>query len=341
MGARFVDFGGWDLPVMYTSIVEETEAVRSGCGLFDVSHMGRFFASGQTAQAALDHALSRDLSNLPVGRQRYSLLLNEEGGILDDLMAARVAEEEFMLVVNAGNRQTDWEAIRERLGSSVDLIDRSDASVMIALQGPESERVFRESTGCDLAGTRFLDAVQGIFAGMPFIATRSGYTGEDGFEFILPIEAGMELWRLLSGQGVKPCGLGARDMLRLEVAYPLYGHELTRETLPTDVGLEWALSKKNPYIGKEAVETRPSRFDLAGFVCEQKAIPRAEYGVEVNGVAVGMVTSGGLSSRLANGFGLARVSKGSVQDRLDIVIRGKRVPALRVPAPFIPDRVKR
>lgn len=341
LGARLVDFGGWDLPVMYTSIVEEIEAVRSGCGIFDVSHMGRFFVSGEEAQTALDWVLSRDLTTLEPGRQRYSLLLQEDGGIIDDLMVARVAEQEFLLVVNAGNRPADWDWIASHLPENVHLADRSDQTLMIAVQGPEAERVFQEATGISTEGTRFLEVMDGVFEGAPFLASRSGYTGEDGFEVVIPIEAGLELWKRLIEKGAKPCGLGSRDMLRLEVAYSLYGHELNREIRPSEVGLEWTLSKRNPFIGKAALERYSPRYELVGFVCGEKAIPRAECPVEVNGRAVGVVTSGGLTSRLPEGFGLARVEKGSAGDSLEVVIRNRRVPARKTKTPFIPDRVKR
>jgi aminomethyltransferase len=340
-GARFVDFGGWDLPVLYTGIVEETEAVRSSCGLFDVSHMGRFFASGYGAQEALDAIFTRDLSTLQTGRQRYSLLLQEDGGIIDDLMIARVGDQEFLLVVNAGNREADWDWIELHLDTGTTLIDRSDETLMLALQGPQAEKILVEATGCDTEETRFLQLLEGSFEGTPFLASRSGYTGEDGFEIIIPVDAGVVLWQELTKRGAKPCGLGARDLLRLEVAYPLYGHELSREIRPADCGLEWTLSRKNPYIGIEAAESTPPRYDLIGLVCEEKSIPRAEYPVEVGGKQVGHVTSGGLSSRLPNGFGLARVEKDSVQDSLDVVIRGKRIPAKKVATPFIRDHVKR
>ena len=341
LGARFVDFGGWDLPVMYTSIIDEAEAVRSRCGLFDVSHMGRFFATGEMALTELNFVLSREILNLPVGRQRYSLLLQEDGGILDDLMVARAAEQEFLIVANAGNKVDDLHWIETHLSEQVNLADRSDSTLMLALQGPESETKLSTLLGKDLSQYRFLDVFEATFEDAPCLISRSGYTGEDGFEIILPIEAGVVLWSDLCDEGVQPCGLGARDILRLEMAYPLYGHELTRQIRPHECGLEWALSKKYPFIGKEGIEAHTSVYELIGFICEQKAIPRSEYRVEVEGQDVGMVTSGGLSPRLPNGFGLARISKGSVDQELHIVIRGKRIPARKVPTPFIPDKVKR
>lgn len=339
--ARFVEFGGWDLPVLYTSIVEEAEAVRTGAGLFDVSHMGRFFVSGPEAHRSLQALLSREIGGLAVGRQRYSLLLNAEGGIIDDLMISRTAEEEFLLVVNAGNLDADWDWIDSHLPEAVHLVDRSPDTLMIALQGPDSERIFQSVTGMDVSDKKFLDVVTGIFASAPFVASRSGYTGEDGFEFTLPIDAGLELWEKLIEAGARPCGLGARDLLRLEVAYPLYGHELSLETLPTECGLEWVLSKKTEYLGRKAVESKPPATELLGFVCASKSIPRADYPIEVNGQPVGRVTSGGLSTRLPNGFGLARVALGTVEDTFDLVVRNNRIPCKRVPTPFIPDQVKR
>lgn len=326
---------------MYTSIIEEADAVRTHCGLFDVSHMGRFFASGENALAELNHVFSRDILNIQVGRQRYTLLLQEDGGILDDLMVARVADQEFLIVANAGNRPKDFHWIESHLGPDTNLIDRSDSTLMLALQGPEAEKVLSEVLGKDLTPYRFLDVFEASFESAPCLISRSGYTGEDGFEIIIPVEAGVILWTSLCDLGVRPCGLGARDILRLEMAYPLYGHELASQLRPNECGVEWALAKKTPFLGKEGIEAHTPVYETLGFVCEQKAIPRSEYRVEVNGQDVGMVTSGGLSPRLPNGFGLARVSRGSVDQTLDIIIRGKRIPAKRVPTPFIPDKVKR
>jgi aminomethyltransferase len=355
LNARFVDFGGWSLPVLYTSIQTEVDAVRTHCGLFDVSHMGRFFVSGETAGEFLDWLVTRDLTALRPGKQRYTLLLNESGGVLDDLMISQVGEQEFLLVVNAGNRDKDFEWIENNITNFASrnlLSDRSDETLMLALQGPESEKILTEVLSVRAGRPRpygsplqlptgFLDVLETTYEGFPVVISRSGYTGEDGFEIILPIEPGILLWAALVTAGVTPCGLGARDLLRLEMAYPLYGHELTEEVRPHECSLEWTLSKKHPYLGKEAILANPPRYDLIGFVCDQKAVPRAGYPIEVDSQGVGMVTSGGLSSHLPNGFGLARVKKGSVIDRLDLVIRGKRIPAQRVPTPFVPDRVKR
>lgn len=340
-GARFVPFGNWEMPVMFTSIVEEVEAVRNHSGMFDVSHMGRLFVSGHKAQASLDAILSRDLTSLEIGRQRYSLLLNEEGGIIDDLMVARVAEEEFLLVVNANNLSEDIDWLDRHLDEECPLTSRSEDTVMIALQGPESEQHLSEVLKQDFSHMRFLEIMEGQFEGAPFLLSRSGYTGEDGFEITLPIEAGITFWTVLAERGVKSCGLGARDLLRLEVGYPLHGHELTSKTLPTECGLVWTLSKKNPYLGQQAILENPPKTELIGFICEQKAIPRADHPIAVDGESVGHVTSGGLSSRLPNGFGLARVRKDSVKESLEVVIRGKSIPAKRVKPPFIQDRVKR
>lgn len=341
IGARFVDFGGWDLPVMYTSIVDEVEAVRSKCGVFDVSHMGRFFVSGPEVIEDLDRILTRDLTTLESGRQRYSLLLDDDGRIMDDLMAARIADREFLLVVNAGNLEADREWIEHHLSEGTDLLDRSRDTVMIAVQGPEAERLLTDATGADFSDMRFLDVQGGIYQGVPYLAIRGGYTGEDGFEVILPNGEGMLLWKELTEAGAVPCGLGARDLLRLEAAYPLYGHELTRDVRPHECGLVWTLSKKNDFIGKSALDAHAPQTELIGFVMEKKAVPREGYPVSVGGREVGSVTSGGLSSRLTNGFGLARVEKGSVGETLEIVIRGKNNPAMKVKTPFIPDRVKR
>jgi aminomethyltransferase len=344
LGARFVDFGGWNLPVMYTSIVEETEAVRSKAGLFDVSHMGRFFVSGEDSEKALDRIVTRDLTDLEPGHQRYSLLLSDEGTILDDLMVARITDIEFLVVANAGNLDKDRDRIVSLLAEEEEdvwLHDRSSETVMLALQGPDSESILKSALELDASDMKFLEVVECSYCGIPLVLSRSGYTGSDGFEIIAPNLGGREIWTDLISAGALPCGLGARDILRLEVAYPLYGHELTDSVRPNECGLTWTLSKKNPFAGSQAALAHTPASELIGFVLEKKSIPRQGFPVEVSGRTVGQVTSGGLSNRLPNGFGIARVEKGSVAEDLEVAVRDRRVPAKKVKTPFIPDQVKR
>jgi aminomethyltransferase len=268
-------------------------------------------------------------------------LLNEDGCILDDLMVARVGLNDFMLVVNASNLDSDRAWIQSNLPADVNLMDNTASTIMLAIQGPESERIFRQVVGDAMDSTRFLDVRGEIFEGEGFLCSRSGYTGEDGFELVTTPETGHILWERLCQAGATPCGLGARDLLRLEMGYPLYGHELSRTVRPQDCNLLWTVSRKNVFLGIQGMMSHIPQTELIGFVCQDKAVPREGYDIEVKGAVVGNVTSGGLSNRLPSGFGIGRVLLGSVRDQMTIHIRGRKVAASLTPMPFVTPRTRK
>jgi aminomethyltransferase len=313
-GARMVDFHGWEMPVSYRSIQEEVLRVRRGAGVFDLSHMGRVFVRGPDRVALLEHVTSAPVARLEPGRIRYAILPTEEGGVIDDILVY-ADRDEILLVVNAGNRLRDLEWIRgHATGLRVDIDDRTEALAMIAIQGPEA--VERLSPLCaakvsDLGYYRFR---RERVSGVEVLLSRTGYTGEDGFEIVADAARAGGLWRELLASGgdgaVWPIGLGARDTLRLEAGMPLYGHELSDQTNPLEAGLEWAVRKESHFIGDEAIARVASRGvarRLMGLVVDSKRIPRQGALVTKDGVPAGVVTSGTASPTLQRTIAMAYV----------------------------------
>ncbi|QNO36804.1 glycine cleavage system aminomethyltransferase GcvT [Protaetiibacter sp. SSC-01] len=350
-GASFTDFAGWQMPVRYSSDLAEHRAVREAAGLFDLSHMAEIVVLGPDAAAALDHALAGRLSAIEEGQAKYSLLLAEDGGIIDDLVVYRTGPDRFVVVANAGNRFPAAEALRER-ASGFDCVveDESDDVALVALQGPRAEEILREVEGFDipgLDGLRYYRAITGDFRGHEVLVARTGYTGEDGFEFFLSPDAAPELWEALAetgaGAGLIPCGLAARDTLRLEAGMPLYGHELTRDTLPQQVGLGRVpvLGKPGGFVGEDAVAAGPAEGArvLVGLAAEGKRAGRADYEVfatEDAADAAGVVTSGALSPTLGHPIAMALVDPAlaEVGTTVFVDVRGTRIPASVVALPF-------
>ncbi len=348
MGARMVEFGGWDMPVRYTGDLAEHRAVRTAAGLFDLGHMGQVNLTGPDALPFLQWLVTNDFASLPVGQARYTLLCRPDGGTLDDLIVYRLPDRWF-IVLNAANREKDvaWMRARraERPELDVTIDDVTDETGMLALQGPQAETVLQRLTGADLSGLEQFGAVEAPVDGAPALIGRTGYTGEDGFELYFPVEQSEHLWRkiLEAGrpEGAQPIGLGARDTLRLEAKMALYGHELTEEINPLEAGLGWVVNfDKGDFIGREALlrvrDAKPAR-RLVGFrMVERGGAPRAGYEVQVDGEPVGFVTSGTHSPTLNQSIGLALVRRGAagVGKPLDIVIRGKPVRAEQVKTPF-------
>jgi aminomethyltransferase len=350
-GASFTDFAGWQMPVRYSSDLAEHHAVRAAAGLFDLSHMAEILVLGPEAPAALDHALAGRLSAIEEGQAKYSLLLAEDGGIIDDLVVYRTGADRFLVVANAGNRDAAVAALRERAaGFDCVVDDESDDVALIALQGPRAEEILRGVDGFDipgLDGLRYYRAVTGDFRGHEVLVARTGYTGEDGFEFYLDPDAAPELWEALAetgaGAGLVPCGLASRDTLRLEAGMPLYGHELTRATLPQQVGLGRlpVLGKPGGFVGESAVAAGPAADApvLVGLVAEGRRAGRAGYGVfagESDAEAAGEVTSGALSPTLGHPIAMAliRPDLAEVGTTVFIDVRGTRIPATVVALPF-------
>ncbi|WP_457636958.1 glycine cleavage system aminomethyltransferase GcvT [Oceanithermus sp.] len=333
LGGRMVEFAGWELPVMYSSITKEHLAVRQGVGIFDVSHMGEFFVRGSQALEYLRWVTLNDPARLKVGRAQYSMLPNDRGGVVDDIYVYRVADDEYLVVVNAANVEKDWAHMNELAGNfDVELENASANWALMALQGPRAEEVLQPLCDVELAGRRKNSTFTASVAGVPVRLARTGYTGEDGFEIFAAPEAAATVWRALIGAGAVPAGLGARDTLRLEAGFPLYGHELTDETNPRCTPLAWVIKDKG-YYGRQAIESGDCRRRLVGLLME-RGIPREGYRILRGGDVVGEVTSGTQSPVLKKGIALGWVESDAGTE-LEVEVRGKPLPARVVPTPFV------
>lgn len=345
-GARFIEFGGWEMPLRYGSIVEEHLAVRRTAGLFDLSHMGELRVDGPEAAAGLAGALVNDPGRLPVGRAGYSLLCAPDGGVIDDLIVYRLGPEAFLVVPNAANREVVAAELSARLaGLDLVLRDETGATSLVALQGPAAAGILTRLTDLELTGLRSYAAREADVEGIHALVARTGYTGEDGFELFVAWDEGPRLWQALletgESDGLQPCGLGARDTLRLEAGMPLYGHELDRDTSPLEADLGWAVQLDHEFVGRAALaaaSSRPLRKQLVGLVLRGRGIARGGYPVAPAGdaVAVGVVTSGSQSPTLQQAIAMAYVPPihAAAGTMLDIAIRGAAVPAEVVPLPF-------
>jgi aminomethyltransferase len=346
LGARMIDFGGWLMPVQYTGILDEHRAVRERAGLFDLSHMGELFVEGDGAGDALAAALVTDPRTLTVGRAHYSMLCAPDGGIIDDLIVYRLGSERFLVVANAGNAAVVADALAERLkGWKAVLDDRSLATSLVAIQGPRSAAILDGLTDIDLAALKYYAIVEGEVAGIPALVARTGYTGEDGFEVFVDWARGPEIWRALQEAGrsaeVIPCGLGARDTLRLEAGMPLYGNELDRSTNPYEAGLGRVVKLEKPgdFVGRPALE-RIAREGIAkrlvGLVVTGRGIARHGYPVFAGDRQTGVVTSGTHSPTLGKAIAMAYVTPadGEPGTVVEVEIREQRVSAEVVTLPF-------
>jgi aminomethyltransferase len=339
-GARMVPFAGWNMPVQYSGITQEHLAVRGGCGIFDISHMGEFFLSGAGAGAWLNRQLTNNTAKLGDGQGQYTLMLNENGGVIDDLIIYRLAEDQWFLVVNASMIEEDYAWLSGRLDAGLTLRNESAAYAGMAIQGPNAPAVFAALTeGATLPprnGIAQIDAPQG-----PIIICRTGYTGEDGFELFCPAEDGHNWWSRAMEAGASPCGLGARDTLRLEVGYPLNGNDLSPTRTPLEAGLGFFVDlEKGDFTGRSVLAAQkaagvPSR--LAGIrMVDKSPPPRAHYAVFHHGTQVSELCSGGVSPSLGSGIGMAYLppAAAALGTALEIDIRGKRWPAEVVKKPF-------
>jgi aminomethyltransferase len=318
LGARMVPFAGWEMPVQYEGVIPEVRAVRTDCGVFDVSHMGELEVEGPRATELLQATLSNDLDRIEPGQAQYTLLTNERGGIIDDLIVYRLEELRYLLIVNAANREIDRSWLKEREIPGSDVRDVSDEYGLLAVQGPRSiERL-------GLPAARQFTFAEGEVDGISCMVNRTGYTGEDGCELLVMAEDAEELWDRVVERGAVPCGLGARDTLRLEVSYPLHGNDITPDTDPISAGLAWCCALDKEFSGaqelREIKAQGPAR-KLVPFVMEEKAIPRQGMAIEGGGD----VTSGTHSPTLDRGIGLAYVpSESAAPDTaLTIDVRGK------------------
>ena len=346
LGARMIDFAGWLMPVQYSSILEEHRAVRERVGLFDLSHMGELFIEGPEAAEALAGAVVSDPRALTVGRAHYSMICAPDGGIIDDLIIYRLAEDRFMVVANASNASAVSDALAERLeGARAVLDDQALATGLVAVQGPRSVDVLGPHTDVDLAALKYYAIAEGTVAGVPSLVARTGYTGEDGFEVFADTAHTGALWDTLLGAvreaGGMPVGLGARDTLRLEAGMPLYGNELDLETNPYEAGQGRVvkLDKDGDFVGRAALERVAAdgpRRRLVGLVIDGRGIARHGYPVHAGDRRTGVVTSGTLSPTLGVPIAMAYVAPddATVDGSLDVEVRDARVPARVVPLPF-------
>jgi aminomethyltransferase len=344
--ARMVDFAGWDMPVQYPSgILAEHAAVRSSCGLFDLSHMGRVFLRGAEALTLAQMCCTRDLSRLPPGEAAYSVVCDGDGGILDDVIAYKLGTTEIMFVFNASNRLSDiawFVQERDRQGWDVEIVDRTLGTALIGIQGPLAQSVLQPlCAGVELERLPGYAFTRAEVGGAPALLSRTGYTGEDGFEVMLEADVAGDVWlRLMSV--AKPCGLGARDTLRTEAGFALYGHEIDRSTNPFEARLGWVVNLSRPdFVGREALsllkEQGPSR-RLVGLRVAPGGVPRPDLAIrDEDGQRVGRVTSGTFSPTLKQNIamGYVAVALGRPGQRLDIELRGKPAAAEVVGLPFV------
>jgi aminomethyltransferase len=346
LGGKMVEFAGFEMPVQYTGIVEEHQRVRNGVGVFDVSHMGEVEIHGKDALAFVQRITINDASRLKEGRVQYSAMCYENGGIVDDLLVYNMGGH-YMLVINASNTAKDLEWMRRHVQGDVRITDVSDSTSLLAIQGPRSLDTLRKLTRVNLESLQYYHYVRGDVAGVAGVISRTGYTGELGFEIYFPGEraSGEKVWDALmeSGKpfGIGPAGLGARDTLRLEMGYCLYGHDIDQTTNPIEAGLGWITkADKGAFLGRDPiaamVQHGPTR-KLVGFTSPDRLVPRQGYAIRAGGKQVGAVTSGTFSPSLQQSIGMGYVEAGYTApgSPLVVLVRDKEVPVTLTTLPFL------
>lgn len=342
-----MEFAGYNMPVTYTTIQEEHDAVRNAVGVFDVSHMGEFLISGEGAFALVQRISSNDISKLNPGKAQYNCMPNKEGGIVDDLIVYYIGKNEYMVVVNASNMEKDWNWIKGQNTFGATMQNISDETALLAVQGPKATEVLQKLTDVNLSEIPFYHFTKGTLAGVDnVIISATGYTGSGGFELYFPKEKAVTVWTNIfeAGEpyGIKPVGLAARDTLRLEMAFSLYGNDIDDTTSPLEAGLGWITKfvDGNDFVNREALEQQKAEGitkKLVGFEMEERGIPRHDYPiVDKDGNTIGRVTSGTQSPSLKKAIGLGYVPKELSQPdtRIYVQIRGKNIPARVVKTPF-------
>jgi len=341
LGGKMVDFGGWELPVQYGGILEEHEAVRTRAGVFDVSHMGEITVRGRQALELLQKATTNDVSKLADGRIHYTGLLYPTGGFVDDILIYRVAADDYFLVVNASNTVKDFEwLVQSAKGMDVEVRNVSADYAQLAIQGPQAEAILQTMTDAELGGIKYYAFVNGSVDGAPAIISRTGYTGEDGFEVYVAPEHGERIMRKMVDGGAVPAGLGARDTLRLEAKMALYGNDIDHTTTPIEADLGWIVKlDKGEFAGSDILAREKAegpRRKLVGFEMIDRGIARHGYPVVEGGEEIGVVTSGTHSPTLKKAIGLAYLplDKSAQGTEFSVLIRGKETRARVVPTPF-------
>ncbi len=348
LGAKMAEFAGYDMPIVYSTIGEEHQAVRQAVGLFDVSHMGEFILKGPGAQALIQKLTSNDVSKLVPGQAQYSCLPNAEGGIVDDLLVYYLEDGNWMLVVNASNIQKDWNWLQQHNTEGVECHEVSDKTSLLALQGPKAAEVLQPLTDLDLSQIPYYHFAKGLVAGVPqVLVSNTGYTGSGGFEIYFYNKDAETIWNALmqSGapHGIRPCGLAARDTLRLEMGFCLYGNDIDDSTSPLEAGLGWITKLKAPdnlFVGRDRIEALRSAGlsrKLVPFVLEDRGVPRQGYAItDATGREIGRVTSGTMGPSVGQAIGLGYVEIGQAQEGNTIYIasRGKNLAARITRLPF-------
>lgn len=343
LGAKVVDFAGYAMPVQYSGIIDEHRRVRSSVAVFDVSHMGEFIISGDKAFDFLQYITINNVDKLVVNRAQYTAMCRQDGGLIDDLILYR-RESDYLMIVNASNLKKDWEWVHEHRMQGVDLQNRSDEQSLLAVQGPKAEATLQKLTDENLADIKFYWSIQGRLADVQMTIARTGYTGEPGFELLIPNRDAVAVWKAILQAGdefdIAPAGLGARDTLRLEMGYCLYGNDIDETTNPLEAGLGWVTKlKKGDFIGRDAlvaVKENGLKRKLIGFEVKDKSVPRHGYRILHSGVAIGYVTSGSYSPMLNHniGMGYVDIDHKAEGTPIDIEIRNRTVPAVVVKPPF-------
>ncbi len=338
LGAKIVPFAGWDMPVQYTSVKEEVLAVRQNVGVFDVSHMGEFFVEGAEAEAFVDYLVTNDILNAPMGKAIYSPLCRDNGTVIDDLIVYKLQKNRILICVNASNIEKDFNWMKSKLSNfSCTLTNASDSYSLLALQGPKAYEILKKFLN-ELPDMEYYSVFETAYFQSPVIVARTGYTGEDGFEIFANHSTIKSLWEKFMASNVTPCGLAARDVLRLEVCYPLYGHELNDELNPYDAGLGWTVKTLKPnFVGKQALLSKASAFKTIKLVLE-KGIPRDGYSVlNSKNELIGTIASGTMSVVLNKGVALARIKidRYPEDEIFQVDIRQKLYSAQLTKKPFV------
>lgn len=349
LGAKISPFGGFDMPIQYSDIISEHKAVRNNCGVFDVSHMGEITISGPDAERYVQYIFTNDIENAPIGKIYYGMMLYPDGGVVDDLLVYKMDEQKFFLVVNAANIDKDFDWIcQNKAGYEIEVNNESDKYGQIAVQGPESENVMEHILGLDVKELSFYTFKIVHICEQDVIISRTGYTGEDGFEIYASHEYIIEMWdKLIESKKVVPCGLGARDTLRFEVGLPLYGQELSKEISPVEAGLGmFVKTEKSDFIGKQAIvkqKAEGTTCKLIGLELDDKAIPRHGYEVENMGKVIGHVTTGynSISTGKSVAMALIETSSAKIGTRLDVRIHRKLHKATVVKKKFYDKKYKK
>lgn len=341
-GAKMVEFAGFRMPIQYRGITEEHLAVRSNIGLFDLTHMGEFEVRGSNALEFLQKTTTNNVASLEVGQIQYSCMTNENGGIVDDLLVYRL-ESSYLLIVNAANIKKDFQWLSKHVGGDVQLSNQSDRTALLAIQGPRAQLLMAELTDYDLESMPYYTSAVAKLSGEKILFSRTGYTGEDGFELYIPYDRAEPIWKAVTGAGrrydLQLIGLAARDSLRLEMKMALYGNDIDESTTPIEAGLGWIVDLGKNFIGKDIIAAQKAEKPARRLVClelHQRAVPRKGYDIFVNGKKEGRVTSGAFSPSLQKPIALGYVPRSSAKigSQVEVAIRDRRIGATVVKPPF-------